>query len=583
MAIHKESLSDLKENFQKAEKLVKEENLMDPAEEPYKSLYEAAVIFIALENKVEQLLKDCKEEEDILIYSTILGHVYVSLGEIFVNTEELSGGQKYLMKAKEILEEFKLRPEVVIPLIDSLNKLGILNSKWEKIDIATAFLNQAESIFKEFSELNIPPLTILDVFGTKDEIEKEKGFITLEKIYTHTLYYLAQVLSSKDIHKSAQYCHQTLKRQIDSKEYEAIDWSLNCATISQYFFTNNQLTNSRHHLAAASYVLDSYEKTMIKPEMNDEEKGATQETFNHRSADVARCWAKYGLNLLSTSKDRLMDENENGNKKIIPEFKELRFDNPLIRPFEDCMPDKLCLTFEEAKIIFLNTISWLNKSKEYYVADGEASEWARITQDMSSAYKYLAFFEEDFGNQCKIHKKRADLLEEILTSLNQQYYKVICQECFYELGLTYSTMLDTKLDQMELNSEQRPSPHALNKINVLCGRSIKHFQSFLDSFKNKETQEISNNLSSDELQPILFAYFHLGRLFYKIITVDKMMYLSNLTNSLKYYNLVVKTCSSNESAAEFFKGELSVCKEMASLLPLKIINVSNEVDTSNLL
>lgn len=81
MAIHKESLSDLKENFQKAEKLVNEENLVDPAEEPYKSLYEAAVIFLALENKVELLLKDCKEAEDILIYSTILGHIYLNLGE----------------------------------------------------------------------------------------------------------------------------------------------------------------------------------------------------------------------------------------------------------------------------------------------------------------------------------------------------------------------------------------------------------------------------------------------------------------------------------------------------------------------
>lgn len=81
MAIHKESLSDLKENFQKAEKLVNEENQIDPVEEPYRSLYEAAVIFIELEKKVQKLLKDCKEQEDILIYSTILGHIYLNLGE----------------------------------------------------------------------------------------------------------------------------------------------------------------------------------------------------------------------------------------------------------------------------------------------------------------------------------------------------------------------------------------------------------------------------------------------------------------------------------------------------------------------
>lgn len=37
-----------------------------------------------------------------------------------------------------------------------------------------------------------------------------------------------------------------------------------------------------------------------------------RERFRHRSADVARCWAKYGLMLLSYSRERLMsDGNEN--------------------------------------------------------------------------------------------------------------------------------------------------------------------------------------------------------------------------------------------------------------------------------
>jgi hypothetical protein len=31
-----------------------------------------------------------------------------------------------------------------------------------------------------------------------------------------------------------------------------------------------------------------------------------KETFRHRSADVARCWAKYGLNLLAFSQARLL-------------------------------------------------------------------------------------------------------------------------------------------------------------------------------------------------------------------------------------------------------------------------------------
>lgn len=37
-----------------------------------------------------------------------------------------------------------------------------------------------------------------------------------------------------------------------------------------------------------------------------------RERFRHRNADIARCWAKYGLMLLSSSMERLMSEvNEN--------------------------------------------------------------------------------------------------------------------------------------------------------------------------------------------------------------------------------------------------------------------------------
>lgn len=68
-------------------------------------------------------------------------------------------------------------------------------------------------------------------------------------------------------------------------------------------------------MAAATQILDEYEKVMIKPEMSDDEKKATEETFNHRSADVARCWAKYVLNLMSDSRERLLEDSEVSSKR----------------------------------------------------------------------------------------------------------------------------------------------------------------------------------------------------------------------------------------------------------------------------
>lgn len=57
-----------------------------------------------------------------------------------------------------------------------------------------------------------------------------------------------------------------------------------------------------------------YERDMIKPSMTDDEKKTAEDDFNHRLADVNRCWVKYGLNLMSDSRERLLqDSEETGN------------------------------------------------------------------------------------------------------------------------------------------------------------------------------------------------------------------------------------------------------------------------------
>ena len=113
------------------------------------------------------------------------------------------------------------------------------------------------------------------------------------------------------------------------------------------------------------------------------------------------------------------------------------------------------------------------------------------------------------SNQSKLHKRRADLLVDLVNNLNPKFYLNICREVFYELGLIYSVMLDIKMDQLGNNSSNMPSPHALSKINSLCNKSIFRFKEFLESYKDKIA-----NLDSDELQPVLFCYFHIGRKYY---------------------------------------------------------------------
>lgn len=226
--------------------------------------------------------------------------------------------------------------------------------------------------------------------------------------------------------------------------------------------------------------------------------------------------------------------------------------------------------FDDAKPVFLTTQTWLNRAKEYYTAETEASEYAKIVQDLALTYKYLVFFEFDESNQCKMHKRRIDLLEDLLELLNETYYLSTCRELWYELGIAYSAMLDIKLDLHDRVKYAEPNPNALSKINQLCHKSIAKFQSFIGSYSDKKTLELKSGLTHEEMEPILFAYFDCGRLFYKLTTPDRTMQIENTKNSLRYYQLLVNACEADKKFQQRMKAEYGVCKEMTTLLPLKI-------------
>lgn len=255
-----------------------------------------------------------------------------------------------------------------------------------------------------------------------------------------------------------------------------------------------------------------------------------------------------------------------------PDAARCRFESLDLDEYERIITDQYLLMFDDAKPVFLAVQNWLNRAKEYYAPETEASEYAKIVQDLANAYKYLAFFDFDESNQCKMHKRRADLLEELLELLNPTYYMSTCRELWYELGLAYAAMLDIKVDMAEREKKKAdgPNPNALNKINMLCHKSIARFLSFVESYADKQTLELKKDISDDEMEPILFAYFECGRLYYKLSTPDRAQQIANTKNSLKYYQLLVDGCEANKTHEKRLKSEYGVCKEMTMLLPLKI-------------
>lgn len=316
MALEKEFLVDLREKYEKTEVLVIEKSKLDPTTDPFKSHYEARTILLDISRAIKERMDVLDEKtEDYQTLHYALVHITVDLGKIYNFTEEISTGEKYLSEALELVKDYETNAAVVCAVLNALNECGIMCMNRGETEKAKDFLIKAETYCNTFRNTKLDPLSIHDILNRNNpKSENGQREKLLEKINVLTLFYLAQVFGSLgELEKSANYCHTTLKKQlIELGEYESIDWALNAATLSQYFCTNNRYTEARHHLAAATQVLMDYHMDMIKPGMTDDEKKDVEETFNHRFADVNRCWVKYALNLMTDSRDRLLSDTDEG-------------------------------------------------------------------------------------------------------------------------------------------------------------------------------------------------------------------------------------------------------------------------------
>lgn len=313
MTSQKEIFSDIKEKFEKAYHLVDDESKSDPPSDPFRSHYAAKNI---LEDLV-QSLREIIDTDGNFLYKVFLAFACRDLGRIYVFTEEPFTGEKYLKECLELVDPYKLKKEAIIAYIGASNEMGIVECNRGNHKEALEHLKRSEDIYEQFQYLADSPMAITDLFGPPEEIEKGKGPKEITKMYTLCTYYMAQVLGHLgELEKSAQYCNFTLRRQMESDDYDPIDWALNAATLSQYYINPNQFTEARHHLSAATLIMTEYEGKMFTEEMTSDVKESVKETFEHRFADVGRCWAKYGLALLNASRERLMADDEDGLVKV---------------------------------------------------------------------------------------------------------------------------------------------------------------------------------------------------------------------------------------------------------------------------
>ena len=88
-------------------------------------------------------------------------------------------------------------------------------------------------------------------------------------------------------------------------------------------------------------------------------------------------------------------------------------------------------------------------------------------------FRYLAFFDNNFENRTKMHKRRIDMLNQILIELNPKHFLQICRQLTFEIAETYTEMTALKKAIIE-EDPSKFSTHSVKKINflILQGKTL---------------------------------------------------------------------------------------------------------------
>ncbi len=489
---------NLQEDFLQASQLSVEDN---PPEEPYKSLYAARELLSGMKAKLGSCPEPLRQLED---YRVLCANVQLQLGLNYQSTDETGVTEKALEASLLLLEGIPDKRRTAMVSVRAYNELGLLWGNRGEQQKALEYLLKAKAVYESHISME-PPLGESEWLTGEEakESEREKAF---EGLHTLTLFYLAQVYGNLGQKKQmAHYCQTTLSRQLETQEYDAIEWCLSCATLSQYYVAVEAFKQARHCLASASTVFSKF----VQEGEEEAREGAMREKIEETRADISRCWAKYCIGLLRSSK-----ESQEGSRHEPPKHKAFRFDTLEVAEVEAEVSCDLVEDCERAKAVFLCGQKHLQRASQFFTLDDRASDHVSIIQDHSQMYKLLSFFELDPALQCRMHKRRIDMLSPILEGLNPRYFLMLTRQLMFELAETYEAMAELKV----ITVSEDPSPHAVGKVNKLVRSSIHYFQRFVESFLEPISGELPDPLDDDNLRPILRAKLHMARLHSRIFS-----------------------------------------------------------------
>ncbi|KAM0728656.1 KIF-binding protein [Formica fusca] len=460
----------------------------------------------AIEVKMNNLFQNVTTSTEIEFDNIIvLAAAYCNLGYIYIYKQEnYDVGKDHLVKCMELLKGKELHRKAILIAIEVLIELSEVWKKLLQYENCVPLLDKAMELYINYTkeEDEYPhPIDVEIIACGKDKTENSKifladlHFLTLDKI--EELYRVVP----RDKHKFVIYVHNLLtelvtKREVPTENKISLSWAKTSADLCTYFLFHNRFIEAKVHLVAANYMIETYFSLVVMDE-DSTEYFENRDNYSKVLAYICKLWGIYGIRLLRSSKERLLqyksdksyEANNIKSESLAKSEEELMIpllfidlENELKNFFTPYDIDTYVSNLNEAKIVFTNILRWFDSSKLYYTVERYFSNHVEIIIGISEAYKYYAYFQRSQNEQIKVVKQHIDVLKNAVSTVHSKYNTVReflqVKKINFKLAVAYSNLLDMRSE--ELDELEEITDEMRMETTQLIKNTIDNFNLFID-------------------------------------------------------------------------------------------------------
>ncbi|GMF31865.1 unnamed protein product [Phytophthora fragariaefolia] len=444
------------------------------------------------------------------------------------------------------------------------------------------------------------------------ETKKENQDDALVVAQTHTHFYLAQVYGSLGMaDESATYCLSTLELQLlqcvdDAKKggtsrfAGAHEWVRNALKLVEFYLDTDNAKDAATCLKGCEYML-----------LHHGSENVEDEDQKILVAEIYSTWGRLHVITLQLAGMKLAGHHVDEIDSVLPRpssmeatlLKLAQARQSILNDGEesksetktpgfgmDFVPASSVETFDQARDVFKMGLRACSRARESFVLDGFVTQHVRLLQRESTLYKRLLPFEDARGRRVAMQRRRLALLTPLLgDTLNERAFCDLLQELYFECA-------EINADIFEL----KRTKEAGEKATTYAIKAIQCYQQFLllyypssevDGSSKEDPVRLSvlrgdksvplprEELSPNEFRTMLLGYVGLAHACGKVsFPSDTAKTVGYWRQSLTYHETVINLVEKYErkyqgqgkELRQIFQTELTICGEMAELLPEKI-------------